>query len=169
MSLVRSCLTLVFYWYAAVASYRLTMWFGQGKLSKKDKKLMVIIGSGGHTTEMLLMLQTLNPQNYGALHFIVGHSDTWSLTKMNDFLQTQAKHRPLTPNQKLEVGKPINNMQIHKVFRSREVKQSYITSVATTLWAIAHAFLIVARTRPDLIVTNGPGTAVPICWANFVL
>jgi len=60
-------------------------------------------------------------------------------------------------------------MRVHKVFRSREVKQSYFTSVATTLWAIAHAFVIVAKVRPDLIVTNGPGTAVPLCWANFVL
>ena len=88
---------------------------------------------------------------------------------MNDFWKTQALHRPLGAGEKLEVGQTTKNMRVHKVFRSREVKQSYFTSVATTLWAIAHAFVIVAKVRPDLIVTNGPGTAVPLCWANFVL
>lgn len=32
-----------------------------------------------------------------------------------------------------------------------------------------HSFLLVAKVRPDLIVTNGPGTAVPICWASYML
>jgi len=56
MSIVRQCMALLLYWFAAVAAYRLTMLIGRAKKLKKDQKIMVIIGSGGHTTEMLLML-----------------------------------------------------------------------------------------------------------------
>jgi len=41
--------------------------------------------------------------------------------------------------------------------------------VATTLIGLAHALFLMIKTQPDLIVTNGPGTAVPLCYAHFVL
>ena len=49
--------------------------------------------------------------------------------------------------------------------RSREVGQSYLTSVFTTLVALAAAVGVVWRARPDLVLVNGPGTCVPICAA----
>lgn len=53
--------------------------------------------------------------------------------------------------------------------RAREVKQSYLTSVWTTLVALAHSLMIVAQCRVDLVVTNGPGTAVPLVIANWAM
>ena len=35
--------------------------------------------------------------------------------------------------------------------------------------ALAHSFIIVAACRADLVVTNGPGTAVPLVLANWGL
>lgn len=61
-----------------------------GRNKYKDKVLLVVFGSGGHTTEMLLMLQTIDTSKYGVVHFVLGHSDTWSLTKINNFMQKQA-------------------------------------------------------------------------------
>ena len=55
------------------------------------------------------------------------------------------------------------------MYRAREVKQSYITSVFTTLAGLAHACFIVGRLQPDMVVTNGPGTAVPLCYASFLI
>lgn len=49
------------------------------------KKVMVVFGSGGHTTEMLLMLNTIDFKAYRQVYFVIGHSDTWSLTKIKDF------------------------------------------------------------------------------------
>lgn len=150
-------------WYAAMLAYRAL--FGQTR-RLKDKTLLVIFGSGGHTTEMLLMLKTLNPAKYGSVHFVLGHSDNWTLTKINDFMATQATFKLAKP---LKVGEQTGNISVHQIFRAREVKQSYSSSVLTTLWAIVRAFVLVAQIRPSLIVTNGPGTAVPICWASFSL
>lgn len=52
--------------------------------------------------------------------------------------------------------------------RSREVGQSYVTSVFTTLWALAGTVSLVWRIRPDLVLCNGPGTCVPVCAAAFL-
>lgn len=50
--------------------------------------------------------------------------------------------------------------------RSREVRQSYFTSIFTTLLALADAGLLVLRERPGLVLANGPGTCIPVTfWA----
>jgi len=38
-----------------------------------------------------------------------------------------------------------------QIYRSREVGQSYITSVGTTLVAIAHALWLMIKTRPQVV------------------
>ena len=122
------------------------------KPSLSDKTLMVVLGSGGHTTEMLQMLDGLQVAKYGHVCLVLGHSDTWSLTK-------------LQASQTLQ----LSQVTLVRLFRAREVKQSYLTSVASTLVGFVHACWIVVKNRPDLIVTNGPGTAVPLCYASFIL
>ena len=65
------------------------------------------------------------------------------------------------------------SLSIIKLFRAREVKQSYFTSVITTIIASLHSFIILlkislfAKYKLDLIVTNGPGTALPLCYIYF--
>ena len=61
-----------------------------------------------------------------------------------------------------------SSFMIKRVYRAREVKQSYITSVFTTLVAIAHSFVIVWWSGADLVVSNGPGTAVPLRYAHWL-
>ena len=41
----------------------------------ETKSLMIVLGSGGHTTEMLHMLSTLHVEKYGRVTFVMGHSD----------------------------------------------------------------------------------------------
>ena len=119
----------------------------------KDKSLMVVFGSGGHTTEMLHMLSELKPERYRNVVFIVGHTDTWSLTKLESFLTTTQ----------------LKQVTIERLFRAREVKQSYLTSIGTTLIGLLDSLRLILIYRPDLVVTNGPGTAVPLCYASFIV
>jgi len=56
-----------------------------------------------------------------------------------------------------------------QIYRSREVGQSYITSIATTLLATLHAMWLVIRIRPQVIFCNGPGTCFPLCVSAFLL
>ena len=58
-------------------------------LKLKGKSIMIIFGSGGHTTEMLLMIQQINIfERYKHVHFIIGHSDGWSENKVNSHYKT---------------------------------------------------------------------------------
>lgn len=60
-------------------------------------------------------------------------------------------------------------MSSHTIPRSREVGQSYITSVFTTLRALRTCWRIVLAEKPDLVLANGPGTCIPICAAALLL
>lgn len=63
----------------------------------------------------------------------------------------------------------VPNLEIVRLKRAREVKQSYFTSIFTTLYALCHSLWVVATAKPDLIVSNGPGTAVPLVIANLLV
>ena len=134
---------------------------------------MIVFGSGGHTSEMLMMLkpdklkhQETIFERYGKVYFVVGHSDTWSMRKVKDYFKEN-----LGVCIQDEVAK--GRLEIINIYRAREVKQSYFTSVFTTLYALGHSFVILSKIhilrRLDLVVTNGPGTALPICYIHFIL
>jgi beta-1,4-N-acetylglucosaminyltransferase len=53
--------------------------------------------------------------------------------------------------------------------RSREVKQSYLTSIWTTLVAFWACFPLIWRERPRVILANGPGTCLPVCVVAWLL
>ena len=136
------------------------------------KNVMLVFGSGGHTTEMLMMVGSC-PQDecifnkYNHVYFVIGASDTWSYTKIKDFFKTKQ-------NLDIEHLQRTGKLTVLRVFRAREVKQSYLSSVGTTLWALLHSFWLVAKTmlferQLDLVLTNGPGTSLPIMYAYFVL
>ena len=72
----------------------------------KERTLMVVFGSGGHTTEMLHMLKGLKVEKYGHVCFVIGHSDTWSLTKLSSFM----------PEAEL------SKVTLVRLYRAREVK-----------------------------------------------
>jgi beta-1,4-N-acetylglucosaminyltransferase len=84
------------------------------------------------------------------------------MTKIQDHFKQKMKFA-------LDLTKPHDKITIWRVKRAREVKQSYLTSIWTTLVALAHSVTIVIQCRVDLIVTNGPGTAVPLVLANWAL
>lgn len=123
------------------------------KLFRKPQKItppcntMVVLGSGGHTTEMLTLFHALNRQKYHPVSFIVAETDALSLEKAENI-------RP--------------KVKIATVPRAREVKQSWISSILTTLKAFLHSYFIVLGNSPDLLLCNGPGTCVPLCLAIWL-
>ncbi len=58
--------------------------------------------------------------------------------------------------------------RINRIYRSRNVGQSYLTSVFTTLIAILNAIPLVFKLKPKLLLVNGPGTCVPICLILYI-
>mmetsp|Transcript_6376 Transcript_6376/g.17376 ORF Transcript_6376/g.17376 Transcript_6376/m.17376 type:complete len:238 (-) Transcript_6376:162-875(-) len=130
----------------------------QHKDSHKPIKTVVVLGSGGHTTEMLHMVQQLIPsdtrnstKHYDPIIYMIAETDTTSEQRLHLHLR-KSNH---------------TNPTILRIPRSREVGQSYASSIATTCWSLWKCLWIMASVRPQLILSNGPGTCLPICLAGF--
>lgn len=124
-------------------------------LGKQNASVLAIAGSGGHTTELLRLVSVLQQDRYKPRHYVVALSDGMSSAKISAFENER---------------KSIENQDyfLQRIPRSREVSQSWITSVGTTFYALLHSFPIVLRTKPDIILCNGPGTCIPLCAVGFL-
>ncbi|XP_033636754.1 UDP-N-acetylglucosamine transferase subunit ALG14 homolog [Asterias rubens] len=122
----------------------------------RQLKVMIITGSGGHTTEILRLMGSLSDA-YSPRIYILADTDKLSEEKIKHFesgRKTEGRN---------------SQFSLERIPRSREVRQSYITSVASTLYASLYSFPLVFRHSPDLILCNGPGTCIPICAAGFTM
>jgi len=107
-------------------------------------KFLVILGSGGHTAEMLPLVAALKSK-FGKSEFVYVSADS-------DFSSPR----------KVEGS-------VLKIRRSREVGQSYLTSIFSTFLAFSESLRIVWQVRPNAILANGPGTCVPAVAAALLL
>lgn len=113
-----------------------------------SKKTLVVLGSGGHTGEMLTMLENLDlDPNHVA--FAYGSGDALSVERSQNsgFAASEFCSLP----------------------RARRVGQSLLTSVLTSLQTFVAAVALCWRLRPGLVLCNGPGTCVLILVACRVL
>ncbi|KAM0729330.1 UDP-N-acetylglucosamine transferase subunit ALG14 [Formica fusca] len=100
--------------------------------------MILFSGSGGHTAEMLRIVRHLNFENYSPRVYIRAQTDKLSAEKVRD----------------LEDGN--EDYKIIEIYRSREVRQSYFTSIWTTVLATLNCLPILWRENPELILCNGP-------------
>lgn len=139
--------------------HKITTGFSKVPASKRTAhcKTIICVGSGGHTTEMLMLVQTLDFDRYSPRYYIMANTDHISSCKIHAVEKTKSNAQESTDYKIIEIP------------RSRHVKQSYFTSIFTTLYSVVYSIPVVCRIRPDLILCNGPGTCVPICFIAFML
>jgi beta-1,4-N-acetylglucosaminyltransferase len=109
-------------------------------------RALVVLGSGGHTAEMMTMMRSLVQQNmqFSSVLYALAATDSMSRFKAeNSGIKGEFAVVP----------------------RAREVGQSYATSALTTARAFVYSCLCVMRYRPQLLLCNGPGTCVPFAIA----
>ena len=99
---------------------------------------------GGHTAEMLSLLSVLRMDRYTPRFYIAAATDNMSLQKARSFEHSLAD--------KLLAVKE-DSLRFSQIYRSREVGQSYVTSVWTTIVAIVHALWLMIRIRPHVVST----------------
>lgn len=117
----------------------------------KPAKTLIILGSGGHTAEILRIVKKLDRSKYSPRTYVQAHTDKISFGKVGTVEETS------------------RDFKVEQIYRSREVGQSYLTSVITTLRSVAESFPLVWREKPDVLLCNGPGTCIPPCLAVFIL
>ncbi|XP_052035292.1 UDP-N-acetylglucosamine transferase subunit ALG14 homolog [Apodemus sylvaticus] len=126
---------------------------------RESLRLLIVAGSGGHTTEMLRLVGSLSSA-YSPRHYVIAESDEMSAKKIHSLELARAQSDSTTE---------YTNYHLHRIPRSREVRQTWLSSIFTTLYAMWFSFPLVHRIKPDLVLCNGPGTCVPICVSALLL
>lgn len=115
------------------------------------RKTLIVLGSGGHTTEICMMTQRLDSRYYHPIVYCKAITDTTSLDRVRES-RKQIHH----DNNDDDI------IVCYDIPRSREVGQSFVSSFFTTIYAIVSSFQLIYRIRPNLLICNGPGTCLPI-------
>ncbi|CAG8547942.1 8145_t:CDS:2 [Paraglomus brasilianum] len=124
---------------------------------EKPCKSCIVLGSGGHTMEMLQLLQGLDyATKYRPRLYIVSSNDTLSVKKARD----------------LETAKGgtegEDKYRIVRIPRARHVGESWLTTPFSVAKALIASTKVVLWETPDLIICNGPGICVPICVISYI-
>ncbi|XP_052902762.1 UDP-N-acetylglucosamine transferase subunit ALG14 homolog [Anopheles moucheti] len=153
--LFAGCLLLVRFIYLLISVRR-----GQSgsALSQRSTpvRTMIVMGSGGHTAEMMRIVERLDCERYSPRQYVLASTDKTSVVKV---IESEIRREPDPEKQTYE---------IITIPRSRDVHQSYVSSIATTAFALFNCVPLVLKARPELILTNGPGTCVPVCLVAFL-
>ncbi|XP_023086783.2 UDP-N-acetylglucosamine transferase subunit ALG14 homolog isoform X2 [Piliocolobus tephrosceles] len=131
----------------------------QNPSSESEQKNPEGVIHGGHTTEILRLLGSLS-NAYSPRHYVIADTDEMSANKINSFELDRADRDP---------SNMYTKYYIHRIPRSREVRQSWPSTVFTTLHSMWLSFPLIHQVKPDLVLCNGPGTCVPICVSALLL
>lgn len=125
---------------------------------KKSNKIRttVVLGSGGHTGEMLRLLEGIDFFKFDHIDFVVANTDKMSVQKIRQ-LEENLKSRSFNVETSTNL-----------IRRSRSVGQKYFSSVFTTILAIFCAIPLIFKTKPNLLLVNGPGTIIPLCIIVYI-
>lgn len=125
------------------------------KPTKKGTNLMVLLGSGGHTGEILRLLKDLDLAKYETRTWVHYPEDKISIQRAIEF-------------DKLKNGAPKTCLS-EEIIRARSVGQGWISTIFSSLESVKSCFSIVLSNPPDVLVCNGPGTSVILCGVVFFL
>ncbi|EJS44801.1 YBR070C [Saccharomyces arboricola H-6] len=129
------------------------------KSSQKPLKIFVFLGSGGHTGEMLRLLQNYKDLLLNESTVYVGYSDQASRQRFVCFMKDFTRCK----------------VQYFEFMKAREVKATFLQSVKTIIGTLIQSFVNVAKIRfamcgvPHLFLLNGPGTCCIISlWLKLI-
>jgi beta-1,4-N-acetylglucosaminyltransferase len=141
--------------------------------SSSKKTFFALFSAGGHTAEMIALVTKLDPTWYTPRTYVVAATDALGHKKA-----AQAEAALLSERGRAEASEASASTstsstsppppKVITLPRAREVGQSYLTSVFTTLRALLTAVWIAFAQRPDLLLVNGPGTCLPVVVATKV-
>ncbi|MCJ1226538.1 UDP-N-acetylglucosamine transferase subunit [Toensbergia leucococca] len=149
-------------------------------------RLLIILGSGGHTAEMTSLLSDLDTASYTHRSYVISTGDDFSARKAIDLeesLEARAKHKALYsyfdkvtyPEFQDTAGQ--RSYDISFIPRARNIHQSLLSTPFSSLRSLVACFSILrypstspqSPAYPDLILTNGPGTSVILVLASILL
>ncbi|PWN19598.1 Alg14-domain-containing protein [Microstroma glucosiphilum] len=133
-------------------------------------KTALFLGSGGHTTELLLLASHLDPNRYTPRIYILSHNDDFSRDKA---LELERSWGGSDDQRKADYS-------IVTLPRARDVHQPWLTTPFSVVKSLKAAYECTAPRSPsgsqggaeepfaDLLLMNGPGTCVPLLLSMYL-
>ena len=118
------------------------------RCSWRTLRTLLVLGSGGHTAEMLRLAAAIDRNKFTPRTYVCAKTDALSSEK---------------------VVSEDEGATVMTVPRVREVGQSWASTLLSATLASISSYFVLWRTKPDLVLCNGPGTCVPFCvgaWIN---
>ncbi|KAH3662427.1 hypothetical protein OGAPHI_005679 [Ogataea philodendri] len=121
---------------------------GPKSISTTPKSVLILLGSGGHTGEMIRVLKQF--EHFGLLKrtYAISDSDKTSLASLQAIEKSPSTI--ILP-------------------RARNVGENKVSAIIRSLKSFIATFRTFAtlKTYPDVFLCNGPGTAIPIAYVLF--
>lgn len=118
-------------------------------------KIMILLGSGGHTGEMIKILEQSGGFKNMKRQYFISSGDETSILKLKQFEESVLKSCP-------------KDYKILNIYRARGIGDNKTISILKTLWSFK-SLIGKIDFQNDIFLTNGPGTAIPIAYMLFLL
>lgn len=144
-------------------------------------RILVVLGSGGHTHEMLALLRDLDTRKYAHRTYVVSRGDAFSAGRAVGFERgLEERWAGRRKSERRGEGEGCVGPEFYSIAtipRARRVHQSLYSTPFSALRSLVAAFkplLSVPASSPSsplptLIITNGPATAVLVVLASLIL
>ena len=143
--------------------------------------MVAVLGSGGHTAEMMSLLRDVNPTKYKHRTYIVSSGDGFSADRALEIETTiQSKYSNRSNVSKAEEVDSVTGIwEVKVVPRARMIHQSRWTTPLSSIWCLISCMVTLREASmasilrpyeyPDVIISNGPATAVMVILASILL
>ncbi|KAG7880993.1 hypothetical protein KL905_002141 [Ogataea polymorpha] len=118
------------------------------KSAATSKSVLILLGSGGHTGEMIRILRQFEQFDLLKRQYAVANSDETSLASIRSLEESPS---------------------VVTIPRARNIGEGKLSAFFRSSRAFLSTFLLFASMRqyPDVFLCNGPGTAIPIAYVLF--
>jgi len=120
----------------------------------------LVLGSGGHTTELLKLMSYLDPDVYSPRTYYIAETDVLGEGKVRDLEGRMGRKRRYEDT---------GDFKIFRLPRAREVGQSYVLSIPSTLYSLVWCIPLLSKDQPQLVMATGPGTCLPVLFLARLL
>jgi UDP-N-acetylglucosamine:LPS N-acetylglucosamine transferase len=110
---------------------------------KSKKRFLVVLGSGGHTAQILKLLDLLG--NRYEYEYVIRYDDQLS-------------------RKKIKIGG-----KVYRIHNPRSIKDNIFVIALKTIRNATESLIILLKSKSDLILSAGPGSAVPLCVLGKLL
>lgn len=143
--------------------------------------MVVILGSGGHSGEMVSLLRNVDPKRYKHRTYVMSSGDDISAAKAEQAERTiQSRYcQRSEPSRPGETDQDTGTWDLRVVPRAREIHQPLYSTPFSALRCligclealhdISKTSEVVPFEYPDVVIANGPATAVIFILAGMVL